>query len=309
MGVKEYLRQSDIAKELSCDRPSRITITSWLKKFGWNFEDFPILLNLMHLKKPIKAITQRVDGPIAISTDKFMYDLHFCSGNTIALRYGDVTEHYQISRNDSSMVRMVKLSDRSVSNTDKHIRSEYTDYSCHRTVTFDNINTYLKVDFSEPSNISRGSEMFVHRNKEQIENFLLNLDKEDLMANGIVFVYSQMRRYLAFSQEEIDGSAEIRLVFCVDDKIQSGFQISYGRMLMYATTINGDLYQVYHNGSWNYESDGCKIRHDSEGISYLIKDTMHSKLNKVAPLDKVEQVTHMIKKIQDAIFMAEESKN
>lgn len=256
--------------EIACDTAElKELITKWTRNEGWEFENFADFIELVGVKTPVKLSEWDEESKsfkcvTALNTEirisLFFGDwIDFCS--EIRITDGDETKCYITNSNSKKgkSVPKVTLQRRNIKRCGKELNSYYCEYFCHRMLKLDDTHV-LKVEIDEPDKYEKKSEIFVLRNCEYIEEYLLGLDNSLV----VVEVYEKIMELLNFSSEDISkcGKILISYIETVDkeERVRGKVFLTEGKMQEYAILENGETFHVFEDGSWRYLSDsGIRI--------------------------------------------------
>ncbi len=270
--------------DIACDTAElRELITKWTQNEGWEFENFADFIELIGVKTPVKLSEYNEKNAsfkcitalgTEISISLLFGDwIDFCS--QISVTDGEETRHYITNTNSEKgkSVPQVTLQSRNIKRGGKELNSYYCEYFCHRTLKLDDTYT-LKVEIDEPNMYEKKSGIFVLRNCEDIEEYLLGLDNSLVVAK----VYEKMMELLNFSNEDISKCGKILISYIEtvneEERVRGKIFLTNGRMQEYAILKNGETFHVFKDGDWKYLSDsGIRIVYIEKMKHYVFSIT------------------------------------
>lgn len=253
-----------LKNEITCDTTElKKLITEWSQNEGWEFEDFVNFLELVDVKTPAKLseldrknnsfkCVTALDEEIHIS---LLFGDWFDNCSEIHVTDEKETRVYTTNSKieGENSVPLVSLQGRNIKRSGKELISYYCEYFCHRTLKLDSTHL-LKIEIAEPYKYTEKSEIFVLRNCEDIEEYLLGLEGSLVVAD----VYEKIMGFLNFSSKDISECESILISYIEtvekEEHVLGKIMLSKGKMQEYAIFENGETFHVFKSGNWRYLS-------------------------------------------------------
>lgn len=309
MRLREFFpRQNETrSKKIFCSSLAKSLIAEWLEKGGWDFKDFPDILEHAGVKTPVKCEKFEAHSLKCTTADDkeviilLLSEEWFNLFSGVEIKEGGETRKYNINSNlnPGKTVLQVTLEEKSIKGEDKKLISSYYK-SYHVRLVFDG-HYELQIGIHNPKKEEKDDTDNLMDKYQKVEDYLMKIDKSSI---EITHVYDRVIEILGLSRDDISNSEKIWFsydeIVGVKSETISEIFLERGEIQRYAVCENGETFHVYKNGSWKYRSSNIRIYFNGQDYVFITKGS-ETLITETSQADTMSRVKERIFKLQQIL--------